>query len=183
MPIPTDDAPVVDDTDAGRFVIREGGTRAELVYLVQGDRMVLFHTGVPEEWGGHGIGGRLVRAALARAAVNNLTVVPWCPFARRWLRDHPDEGAAVIIDWDSPRPRHKAAPGGHGKPLGRRGRPPDEATPIASLGPGRLHTRQERRTCQARAGSDDERERYCHILVHRPRRIDPAQLVDERCPG
>ncbi len=31
------------------------------------NRLVLVHTGVPEEWGGHGIGGRLVRAALAHA--------------------------------------------------------------------------------------------------------------------
>jgi uncharacterized protein len=104
MPIPTHDARVVDDTTASRFVIREGRTEAELVYFIRGDRLVLVHTEVPEEWGGHGIGGRLVRAALARAAADNLTVVPWCPFARRWLGDHPDEAAAVTIDWDSPRP-------------------------------------------------------------------------------
>jgi uncharacterized protein len=104
MPIPTHDAPVVDNTTASRFVIREGGAEAELIYLVKGDQMVLVHTEVPEEWGGRGIGARLVRAALARAAADHLTVVPWCPFARRWLGDHPDEAAAVTIDWDSPRP-------------------------------------------------------------------------------
>ena len=35
---------------------------------------------------------------------DELTVVPWCPFARRWLQEHPDEAAAVTIDWDTPRP-------------------------------------------------------------------------------
>jgi hypothetical protein len=103
MTIPADDAPVVDDT-ASRYVISQDGTEAELVYALQGDRLILAHTEVPEEWGGHGIGGRLVRTALARAQANDLTVVPWCPFARRWLQQHPDEAAAVAIDWDTPRP-------------------------------------------------------------------------------
>jgi uncharacterized protein len=103
MTIPAD-APVVDDTATNRFVIRERGGVAELVYLVQGDRMLLIHTEVPEEWGGRGVGGRLVRAALERAETNALTVVPWCPFARRWLHDHPDEAVAVKIDWETPRP-------------------------------------------------------------------------------
>jgi predicted GNAT family acetyltransferase len=104
MTIPADDAPVVDDTAYSRFVIREGGAEAELIYALQGDRLILVHTGVPEEWGGHGIGGRLVRTALARARANGLTVVPWCPYARHWLQEHPDDAATVTIDWETPRP-------------------------------------------------------------------------------
>ena len=103
MTIPADDAPVVDDAAASRYVLQESGAEAELVYVIDGDRMILVHTGVPDEWGGHGIGGRLVRAALARAAVNELTVVPLCPFARRWLEDHPDESAGVTVDWTTQR--------------------------------------------------------------------------------
>ena len=103
MTIPADDAPVVDDTAESRFVIREGGAEAELFYSRQGDRLTLVHTGVPEAWGGHGIGGRLVRAALALARTDGLTVVPWCPYARHWLEEHPDEAAAVTVDWDTPR--------------------------------------------------------------------------------
>ena len=102
MTIPADDAPVVDDTAGSRFVIREGGDQAELIYARQGDRLILVHTGVPEAWSGHGIGGRLVRAALARARADGLTVVPWCPYARHWLQEHPDEAATVTIDWDTP---------------------------------------------------------------------------------
>ncbi len=103
MTIPADDAAVVDDTARSQFVIREGGAEAELIYVIEGNRMLLVHTGVPEEWGGHGIGGRLVRAALARARADVLTVVPWCPYARRWLQEHPDEAAAVTIDWETAR--------------------------------------------------------------------------------
>ncbi|HEY5385252.1 MAG TPA: GNAT family N-acetyltransferase [Acidimicrobiales bacterium] len=104
MTIPADDAPVVDDTAGSRFVVSEGGTEAELIYVRQGDRLILVHTEVPEVWGGHGIGGRLVRAAVAKAQADGLTVVPWCPYARRWLQEHPDEAAAVTIDWETPRP-------------------------------------------------------------------------------
>jgi uncharacterized protein len=99
------DAEVVDAADENRFVVRgDGGLEAELVYRTHGDRLLLIHTGVPEEWGGRGIGGRLVGAALERARAEHLAVVPWCPFARRWLRDHPDEAAGVTIDWDAPPP-------------------------------------------------------------------------------
>jgi hypothetical protein len=99
------DAVVVDATDENRFVIRgDRGLEAELVYRAHGDRLVLIHTGVPEEWGGRGIGARLVRAAMDRARAEHLTVVPWCPFARRWLHGHPDETAGVTIDWDTTAP-------------------------------------------------------------------------------
>jgi uncharacterized protein len=104
MTISAGDAPVVDDAAGSRYVIRAGGAEAELIYVIDGDRMLLVHTEVPEQWGGHGIGGRLVRTALARAQAARLTVVPWCPFARRWLQEHPDEAAAVTIDWQTPRP-------------------------------------------------------------------------------
>jgi uncharacterized protein len=104
MTIPTDEAPVVDDTAARRFVIREGDTEAELVYALEAGRIFLVHTEVPERWGGRGIGTRLVRAALERAETSGLTVVPWCPFARHWLHEHPDETTKVTVDWDTPRP-------------------------------------------------------------------------------
>jgi uncharacterized protein len=104
MTIPADDAVVVDDTGGSRFVLGEGGGEAELIYVIDGDRLLLVHTEVPPSWGGHGIGGRLVRAALALAQADHLTVVPWCPFARRWLQEHPGDAATVAIDWETPRP-------------------------------------------------------------------------------
>jgi len=105
MTIGPDDAEVLDAADESRFVIGgDDGREAELVYRLEGDRLELIHTGVPREWGSRGIGGRLVRAALERARAEHLTVVPWCPFALRWLRDHADETAGVTIDWDTPPP-------------------------------------------------------------------------------
>jgi predicted GNAT family acetyltransferase len=100
----TDHIDVVDVPTESRFVVRHEGHEAELVYHLNGDRLVLVHTEVPDEMSGHGIGGRLVSAAVARAESEHLTVVPWCPFARRWLGDHRDVAARVDIDWHSQPP-------------------------------------------------------------------------------
>jgi uncharacterized protein len=90
-----------DDETADRFVVEEDGVEAELVYALRSGRLMLIHTDVPDEVAGRGIGGRLVRAAIARARAGHLTIVPWCPFARQWLADHPDVARDVSIDWDS----------------------------------------------------------------------------------
>jgi len=94
---------VVDLPDQGRFELTVDGHTAELVYRIEEGRLVLVHTEVPEALEGRGIGGALVEAALDRSARDDLTVVPLCPFARRWLERHPDRAARVPIDWDHPR--------------------------------------------------------------------------------
>jgi uncharacterized protein len=95
------DSPVeiVDDGARHRFVLRQDGYEAELVYRRVGKRLVLVHTEVPKTLSGHGIGGRLVRAAVDQAVLEGLTLVPICPFAVRWLRDHPEAVAGLTIDW------------------------------------------------------------------------------------
>jgi predicted GNAT family acetyltransferase len=93
---------VRDDAEHHRFVLEHDGAEAQLVYRRNGARLILVHTEVPEELGGRGLGGRLVRAAIDRAAAESLTVVPWCPFARKWIDNHPDAAAAVQVDWTPP---------------------------------------------------------------------------------
>jgi uncharacterized protein len=87
---------VRDDRDQGRFAVERDGAVAELVYKTEPGRLIIVHTEVPEVLGGRGVGGQLVRAAVARAAAEGLTVVPWCPLrppvagrspGRRWHRD------------------------------------------------------------------------------------------------
>ena len=58
---------VIDDPTQHRLELEHEGVTAELVYRVRNGRLVLVHTGVPDELEGHGIGGRLVRAALDKA--------------------------------------------------------------------------------------------------------------------
>ncbi len=93
---------VVDDVDAGRLVLVQEGLEAELVYRTAPDLLVLVHTGVPEQLGGRGLGGVLVRRAVRKAVAEGRAIAPWCPFARRWLEQHPDEAAAITIDWSPP---------------------------------------------------------------------------------
>ena len=90
---------VVDDTH-NRFDLGPGGESGELVYRLDGNRLVLIHTEVPEALRGRGLGGRLVRAAVDRAATESMTLVPLCPYAREWLISHPDAAATVEIDWN-----------------------------------------------------------------------------------
>lgn len=94
------DGPVVENEGAKeRFVVREGRDVAELQYHRRRDRLSILHTEVPVRLEGKGIGSALVRAALDLASAEGLTVVPYCPFARRWLEDHPDAAASAAIDY------------------------------------------------------------------------------------
>lgn len=97
--MPDGEGQVVDVAREHRFVLRQGDAEAELVYELEDGRLVLVHTGVPDEMAGGGVGGRLVEAALERASRQGLQVVPLCPFVRRWLRHHPDVAAGLDIDW------------------------------------------------------------------------------------
>jgi predicted GNAT family acetyltransferase len=90
---------VVDDAAEHRFEITLDGETALLQYRRVGKRLVLIHTEVPDALEGRGVGGQLVRAAVAVARRDGLTVVPRCPFARSWLDRHPDTAAEVTIDW------------------------------------------------------------------------------------
>ena len=92
---------VRDDAPANRFVMENGGVESELRYWKQADQLILIHTEVPDALSGRGNGGRLVRAALAHARAEHLTIVPWCSFTRRWLADHAAEAEDVSIDWDT----------------------------------------------------------------------------------
>ncbi len=94
------DAPQVTDNQAdSRLELQADDRLAELDYRRNGKRLVLLHTEVPAELEGRGLGGRLVSAAVDRAAREGLTVVPLCPFARGWLERHPDVAARAPIDW------------------------------------------------------------------------------------
>ena len=91
--------PVVDNDQARQFELAVDGALAFLTYRVVGPRLVLIHTEVPDALEGRGVGADLVRAAVARAEADALTLVPKCPFVRAWLERHPGEADRVTIDW------------------------------------------------------------------------------------
>src|SRR4051812_15484856 len=96
------EAAVVDNPAVGRFELNLDGHLSELVYRVNGNRLVLIHTEVPQELEGRGLGGQLVRAALEKARADHLIVVPRCPFATKWLHRHPEAAAGIEIEGLSP---------------------------------------------------------------------------------
>jgi len=95
----TDISQITNNEAAHRFEVTIDGHLGELRYRRDGDRLVLTHTEVADALEGQGVGSALVRAALDHADQHDLTLVPHCPFARRWLEQHPDDAARVTIDW------------------------------------------------------------------------------------
>ena len=79
---------MTDVTNAPERSRFEAGS-ARLEYSRTGDELTLLHTIVPDELGGQGLGGKLVQAAVDYADAEGLTVVPVCPFAKKWLEKHP----------------------------------------------------------------------------------------------
>lgn len=63
---------------------------AHLDYVRRGERVIMTHTEVPEEFEGKGVGSSLARTALDWAREQGLKVVPHCPFVETWVKRHPE---------------------------------------------------------------------------------------------
>src|SRR2546421_9805110 len=89
----------IDDSAGEQFAVSMDGTTARLEYKLRGDRLYLLHTEVPEAFRGQGVGARLVEAAVAKARAEHLMIVPRCPYARGWLKEHLDQINYVTLDF------------------------------------------------------------------------------------
>ena len=84
------DLQVVDNPDQERFEIRADGELAGFVqYHLKDGRIALLHTETDRRFRGHGIAGHLIQASLDSARERHLAVLPYCPFARSWIAEHP----------------------------------------------------------------------------------------------
>jgi predicted GNAT family acetyltransferase len=104
---------ITHDEQTNRFTTGSDSAGAFLQYRRRADRFVILHTEVPGDEEGHGMGGALVAAAVEHAARHGFTVVPLCPFARSWLRRHPDAAERVSIDWPTDDAADSSAPSSH----------------------------------------------------------------------
>jgi uncharacterized protein len=87
------------DPEHERFFIRLPDGEAELQYRFFSDDILdLQHTEVPRSARGQGVGEALVRTALAYAREHDFHVIVTCPYAQRWLREHPEERPAGAVD-------------------------------------------------------------------------------------
>ena len=85
------DVEVTDNQDKARFEIVADGELAGFALYHLRDGVIAFtHTQTDDRFRGHGLGGRLVQASLDAARARHLVVLPYCPFMRSWLDEHPE---------------------------------------------------------------------------------------------
>ena len=82
---------VVDNPRASRFELRVGGQLAGYATYRDVHRGRAFeHTVIESEYEGQGLASRLIRYALDDARSAGSKVLPFCPFVRAFIADHPE---------------------------------------------------------------------------------------------
>jgi uncharacterized protein len=81
--------PVQHDAAHQQFFIIVDGTRCIIDYQLQGARMTITHTVVPDAVAGRGIAGTLTQAALEHARTAGWKVIPACTYAAAYFKRHP----------------------------------------------------------------------------------------------
>ena len=59
-------------------------------YRLEENQIAFLHAETEDGFRGKGIAGHLVRASLDSARGRGLAVLPFCPYVRRWIGEHPD---------------------------------------------------------------------------------------------
>jgi len=94
-----DDVVVTDDTDRHRYVATVNGQEAGfIVYYPTKTARLMVHTEVDDRYEGKGVASALVGGALDQLRSADSTVVPLCPYVRKWIERH--EGYDSLIDAD-----------------------------------------------------------------------------------
>lgn len=82
---------VQDNPADSRFEITVEGELAGYVdYRRDGQEYALPHTRVFTQFEGRGIGGQLIAGALSEISSRGGTVLPYCPFVPKVIRDNPE---------------------------------------------------------------------------------------------
>src|SRR5262245_35817504 len=81
---------ITDNVEAHRLELRVGDDVAFLDYQRTAEAFTIIHTEVPPALRGHHFGDLLVKRALAMSREMGLRTVIVCPFARAFVRRHPD---------------------------------------------------------------------------------------------
>jgi len=93
------DLQVADHPDQERFEIRADGELAGFAtYHLKDGGIAFLHTEIDRRLRGRGLGGQLIKSSLDAARARHLAVLPYCPFVRRWISEHPSYADLVPSD-------------------------------------------------------------------------------------
>ncbi len=81
---------VVEKPAENRFELALDGGTALVAYRVDGERLVLIHTEVPEQFAGQGVGSRLAKGVFELIRASGRKAVVRCPFLKAWIAKHPE---------------------------------------------------------------------------------------------
>ena len=81
---------VADNPDKARYEILADGEIAGFIdYRLTQNDLAFLHAETDHRLRSRGIGGSLVQASLDSARERGLAVLPYCPFVRYWISEHP----------------------------------------------------------------------------------------------
>jgi len=90
------DSQITRNDGAGRYELHVDGELAAFAdFLASDGRIVFTHTETVEAFSGQGRGTELVTGAVADSVERGDTIVPRCPFVRRYLERNDIPGASV----------------------------------------------------------------------------------------
>lgn len=81
---------VVHNPTHSRFEADLNGDLAVVDYRMDGNTMLVTHTGVPPAYEGRGIAGKLTRVVLDYAQSQGYHVQPLCSYTASYIRRHPE---------------------------------------------------------------------------------------------
>ena len=81
---------VTDNAAHHRFEVSLDGHTAFASYRRDGNVLLVYHTEVPREFEGRGIGSALVKGVLVIAREQGLKVKPFCSFVAAYMQRHPE---------------------------------------------------------------------------------------------
>ncbi|MGO4804803.1 GNAT family N-acetyltransferase [Arthrobacter sp. 2MCAF15] len=91
--------------ERGRFELLDADTvigKAAYVDDAGSAQRIFYHTEINEEYGGRGLAGVLAAQALDETVAAGLSIVPVCPYIKKYLTKHRGYAASVV----APTPAH-----------------------------------------------------------------------------
>jgi hypothetical protein len=76
---------IVNNPSQHRYELAVDGHLAATYYEIAGGIITFVHTEVPPEFGGKGIGSKLIKGALDQVRAGGLKVIAQCPFVKAFI--------------------------------------------------------------------------------------------------